>query len=194
MSQALIDFLTFLVWNVDGNRFKRKESGSSIDLGHLKAVMHTLYKEDKADDVGTSRKRQSSETKNIKIQAKRQRVEVDSNKKCRSYGSISHKSKRSPDCSQHILSKLEVLTENLGTGFQTFTRKLPLDTCVNDRYRSVLKNRILSAIKLASGNTQCLTEAYVEVSVAYLNVIVETFEKRVLYYLYFLIQNMLLTR
>ncbi|KAG2191249.1 hypothetical protein INT46_011508 [Mucor plumbeus] len=37
------------------------------------------------------------------------------------------------------------MNQNLGTGFQSFTRKVPFDTCVKERYRSVLKDRILSA-------------------------------------------------
>jgi hypothetical protein len=37
------------------------------------------------------------------------------------------------------------MNQNLKTGFQSFTRKLPFDTCVKERYRSVLKDRILSA-------------------------------------------------
>ncbi|KAI7901591.1 uncharacterized protein BX663DRAFT_562075 [Cokeromyces recurvatus] len=134
-----------------------------------------LYKKDKADD-GDRYKPETTKFRDQEYQetskAAAERSGLKQKKKCRSCGSSSHKSKHSPDCPQLILGKLEALTENLGTGFQTFIRKLPVDTC------------------LASGNTQCLTEACVEVSVAYMNAVVEMFEKRVLYYLYFLIQNM----
>lgn len=37
------------------------------------------------------------------------------------------------------------MVDNLGEGFQMFTRKIPLDNCVKEQYKSVLKNRILSA-------------------------------------------------
>jgi hypothetical protein len=155
------------------------------------------------------------------------------------------------------------MNQNSGTGFQSFTRKLPLDTYVKERYRSVLKDRILSAsedvrqllfraqmfvnyfiilhsnenipgcnyrqsfwysicqlvnnkraknsnvippgmlddwnnfrrqypailykVDLASGNTQCLSEACFQVLVTYLNAVAETFEQRVMSYLYYLV-------
>ena len=215
--------------------------------------------------VGTSRKRQNSAIKNVKREAKRQKMVADPSVRCTNCKGIGHKSSRSPDCPRHIPSKLEVMNQNLGTGFQSFTRKLPFDACVKERYRSVLKNRILSAsedvrqllfraqifvnyyiilhsnenmpgciyrqpfwysicqlvnnkrvtnsnvippgmlddwnnfriqhptilykVNLASGNSQCLSKACLQVSITYLNAIVETFEQRVMSYLYYLIQN-----
>ena len=215
--------------------------------------------------VGTSKKRQTSAIKNVKREAKRQKVIADPNVRCTNCKGTGHKTSRSPDCPKHILSKLEVMNQNLGTGFQSFTRKLPFDTCVKERYRSVLKDRILSAsedvrqllfraqmfvsyfiilhsnenipgciyrqpfwysicqlvnnrrvtnsnvlppgmlddwnnfrrqhptilykVDLASGNSQCLSEACLQVSVTYSNAVVETFEQRVMSYLYYLVQN-----
>lgn len=95
--------------------------------------------------VGTSKKRQNSTIKSDKRQAKRQRVEVDPYVACTSCKSVGHKSSRHPDCPNHISSKLEVMNRKLGTGFESFTRKLPFDTCVKENYRDMLKNRIISA-------------------------------------------------
>ncbi|KAG2189621.1 hypothetical protein INT46_005622, partial [Mucor plumbeus] len=101
-----------------------------------------LFKEGKADDVGTSKNRQTSAIKNVKREAKRQKVIADPNVRRINCKGTGHKTSRSPDCPIHILSKLEVMNQNLGTGFQSFTRKLPFGTCVKERYRSVLKDRI----------------------------------------------------
>ncbi|KAG2202838.1 hypothetical protein INT46_000497 [Mucor plumbeus] len=237
------------------------------EIGHYNKKYYKckLFKEDKADDVGTSKKRQTSAIKNVKREVKRQKVIADPNVRCINRKGTSHKTSRSPDCPRHILSKLEVMNQNLGTGFQSFARKLPFDTCVKERYKSVLKDRILSAsedvrqllfraqmfvnyfiilrsnenipgciyrqpfwysicqlvnnrrvtnsnvlplgmlddwnnfrrqrptiiykVDLASGNSQCLSEACLQVSVTYLNTVVETFEQRVMSYLYYLVQN-----
>jgi hypothetical protein len=95
--------------------------------------------------VGTSNKRQTSAIKNVKREAKRQKVIADPNVHCINCKSTGHKTSCSPDYPRHILSKLEVMNQSLGTGFQSFVRKLPFHTCVKEQYRSVLKNRILSA-------------------------------------------------
>ncbi|KAG2195640.1 hypothetical protein INT46_006310 [Mucor plumbeus] len=173
--------------------------------------------------VGTSKKRQTSAIKNIKRGANRQKVVADPN--------------------------VRFINQNLGTGFQLFTRKLPFDTRVKERYRNVFINRILSAnedvrqllfraqiciyrrpfwysicqlvnnrrvtnsntippgmlddwnnfrrqhptilykVDLASDNSQCLSEACLQVSVTYSNALVETFEQGVMSYLYYLAQN-----
>ncbi|CEP17611.1 hypothetical protein [Parasitella parasitica] len=48
---------------------------------------------------------------------------------------------------------------------------------------------IVYSVNLDSGNSHCVTEACVQVATTYSNAIVETFEKRVMSYLYYLIQN-----
>ena len=95
--------------------------------------------------VGTSNKRQTSAIKNVKREAKRQKVIADPNVHCINCKSTGHKTSCSADYPRHILSKLEVMNQSLGTGSQSFVRKLPFHTCVKEQYRSVLKNRILSA-------------------------------------------------
>ena len=71
-------------------------------------------------------------------------MEVDPNVICSNCKSTGHKSSRSSECPNHISSKLEVMNRNLGTNFQTFTRKVPFDDCVKDDYKGVLKNKIMS--------------------------------------------------
>jgi hypothetical protein len=48
---------------------------------------------------------------------------------------------------------------------------------------------ILYQVDLASSNSQCLPEACLQVSVTYLNAVVEVFEQKVMSYLYYLVQN-----
>ena len=48
---------------------------------------------------------------------------------------------------------------------------------------------ILYKVDLASSNSQCLPEACFQVSVTYLNAVVEVFEQKVMSYLYYLVQN-----
>ncbi|KAG2191846.1 hypothetical protein INT46_010558 [Mucor plumbeus] len=117
------------------------------EIGHYNKKYYKckLFKEGKADDVGTSKKQQTSAIKNAKREAKRQKVVADPNVRCTNCKGTGHKTSLPPDCPRYILSKLEVMNQNLGTGFQSFTRKFPFDTCVKERYRSVLKDRILSA-------------------------------------------------
>lgn len=95
--------------------------------------------------VGTSGKRQGFQVKQDNRDAKKQRVDIDQNVTCASCKRRGHKTSRSPKCPNHKATKLEVMVDNLGGGFQTFTRKIPLDSCVQQQYKSVLKNRILSA-------------------------------------------------
>ncbi|ORE03475.1 hypothetical protein BCV72DRAFT_315337 [Rhizopus microsporus var. microsporus] len=94
--------------------------------------------------VGKNRK-QSSGVKQEKQNAKRQKtVECSSSITCTSCKQTGHKSARSPDCPNHMLSKNEVFSRNLGQQFKTFTRKLPFDQCVHSSYQSALKPRITS--------------------------------------------------
>ena len=158
------------------------------------------------------------------------------------------------------------MNQNLGTGFTTFTRKIPFDNCVKPNYKVALKNRIISAsdsvrqvlfraqifvnhyiilhssevipaqvfqqgfwysvcqlvnnkritngagvpsdliavwngfknthqsivydVNLNPGVASCLSEACIQVATAYLNAVVERFEKCMLFYLYYTIQNL----
>ena len=95
--------------------------------------------------ISTNKKRQTSAIKNVKREATLQKVVADSNACCTDCKGTGHKSSCSPDCPRHISSKMEVMREKMGTGFQSLTRKLPFDTYAKERYRSVLKNRIQSA-------------------------------------------------
>ncbi|ORE05083.1 hypothetical protein BCV72DRAFT_250846 [Rhizopus microsporus var. microsporus] len=174
------------------------------------------YKEPFADDgwnVGWEKKKrkQSSGVKQEKQKAKRQKtIECSSSVTCTSCKQIGHKSARSPDCPNHMLSKNEVFSRNLGQQFKTFTRKLSFDQCVRSSDQSSLKSRMVSAcegtrqvvfraqlfinqytlnLKLASETSQCLSETCVQLATTYANCIVESFEARLLKYLSYLMQN-----
>ncbi|ORE22721.1 hypothetical protein BCV71DRAFT_169732, partial [Rhizopus microsporus] len=105
------------------------------------------YKEASADDVGTSagkKRKQSSGVKQEK--AKRQKTtESSSSVICTSCKQTGHKSARSPDCPNHMLSKNEIFSRNLGQQFKTLTRKLPFNHCIHSSYQSALNSRIVSA-------------------------------------------------
>ncbi|CAO3687040.1 unnamed protein product [Rhizopus stolonifer] len=67
---------------------------------------------------------------------------VDICKRCHRSG---HKSARSPKCEHHVMSKQEAFLENLGQGYQAFTRKLPLTTCVTTQHVQNLQSKIIVA-------------------------------------------------
>ncbi|PHZ17690.1 uncharacterized protein RHIMIDRAFT_310330, partial [Rhizopus microsporus ATCC 52813] len=142
---------------------KRKSTGNIDDtfedmickdcqeIGHANKSYYKckFYKEASVDDVGTStgkRRKQSSGVKQEKQKAKRQKTAACSSSiVCSSCKQTGHKSARSPDCPNHMLSKNEVFSRSLGQQFKTFTRKLPFDQCVHSSYQSALKSRIISA-------------------------------------------------
>lgn len=55
-----------------------------------------------------------------------------------------HRSARSPSREAYTATKQVIFKENLGQGFQAFTRKLPLDNCVYQKYINRLKPAIIS--------------------------------------------------
>ena len=78
--------------------------------------------------------------------AKRQKTtESSSSVICTSCKQTGHKSARSPDCPNHMLSKNEIFSRNLGQQFKTLTRKLPFNHCIHSSYQSALNSRIVSA-------------------------------------------------
>lgn len=100
--------------------------------------------------VGTSNKKrkQSESIKNDKKIAKKSKIssststDEDICTRCHKSG---HKTARSPKCQYHNASKQEVFKENLGQGFRAFTRKIPLDKCINEQYRNSFKSATISA-------------------------------------------------
>ncbi|KAI9030657.1 hypothetical protein CLU79DRAFT_785681 [Phycomyces nitens] len=104
-----------------------------------------LFQPETASQVGTSGKRkQSYDVKAEKRNVKRQKVSNEATvcKKCKQQG---HSSARSPLCGHHILSKEQVLHNNLGDNYKAFTRKLPFDNCVVNTYKASLKSSIVTA-------------------------------------------------
>ena len=96
--------------------------------------------------ITVKKRKQSSGVKQEKQKAKRQKTTASSSSViCTSCKQTGHKSARSPDCPNHMLSKNEIFSRNLGQQFKTFTRKLPFDQCVHSSYQSALKSRIVSA-------------------------------------------------
>ncbi|KAI9023882.1 hypothetical protein CLU79DRAFT_791472 [Phycomyces nitens] len=92
-----------------------------------------LFQPEIASQVGTSGKRkQSYDVKAEKRNVKRQKVSNEATvcKKCKQQG---HSSARSPLCGHHILSKEQVLHNNLG------------DNCVVNTYKASLKSSIVTA-------------------------------------------------
>ncbi|ORE08371.1 hypothetical protein BCV72DRAFT_323955, partial [Rhizopus microsporus var. microsporus] len=225
-------FADTLVYNIDMICKDCQENGHA-NKSYYKCK---FYKEASADDVGTStgkKRNQSSGVKQEKQKAKRQKTAACSSSiVCSSCKQTGHKSARSPDCPNHMLSKNEVFSRNLGQQFKALTRKLPFDQCAHSSYQSALKSRIISACedtrqvvfraqllinqytlnlkvhsnhifkqnfwypicqlvmdkRLASGTSQCLSEACVQLATTYTNCIVENFEARLLKYLSYLIQ------
>ncbi|ORE05201.1 hypothetical protein BCV72DRAFT_293584 [Rhizopus microsporus var. microsporus] len=120
-------------------------------IGHASKSYYKcqFYKEASVDDVGTStgkKRKQSSGVKQEKQKAKRQKTAVCSSSiVCSSCKQTGHKSASSPVCPNHMLSKNEAFSRNLGQQFKTFTRKLPFDQCAHSSYQSALKSRIISA-------------------------------------------------
>lgn len=72
-------------------------------------------------------------------------VSTNSMDKCKSCLKSGHKSARSPNCENHVLSKQEVFRKNLDQGYQAFTRKLPFDKCVRIEHINNLKSKIIAA-------------------------------------------------
>ncbi|KAI9004296.1 hypothetical protein CLU79DRAFT_825176, partial [Phycomyces nitens] len=104
-----------------------------------------LFQPETASQVGTSGKRkQSYDVKAEKRNVKRQKVSNEATvcKKCKQQG---HSSARSPLCGHHILSKEQVLHNNLGDNYKAFTRKLPFNNCVVNTYKASLKSSIVTA-------------------------------------------------
>ncbi|OAD72726.1 hypothetical protein PHYBLDRAFT_146043 [Phycomyces blakesleeanus NRRL 1555(-)] len=61
-------------------------------------------------------------------------------KSCQQEG---HSTSRSHECPNNIPSKSEDFVNNLGFPYKAFTRKLPLDTAVNNEYKELLINKII---------------------------------------------------
>ena len=100
--------------------------------------------------VGTSsnkKRKQSDSIKQDKKAAKRQRTGESNNDICKSCKQPGHKTSRSPSCKNHLSTKQEVMTQNLGVGYKAFTRKLPLDNCIREEYANTLKPVIVSACR-----------------------------------------------
>ena len=81
-----------------------------------------------SDDSGTimvtdngEKRKQSSGVKQEKQKAKRQKTVASSSSViCTSCKQTGHKSSRSPDCPNHMLSKNEIFSRNLGQQFKTY--------------------------------------------------------------------------
>lgn len=90
-----------------------------------------------------AKRKQSSNLKQAKRQAKRQKEGTNSTVICKSCQQNGHSTSRSRLCPNHNLAKNEVLTRNLGFPYIAFTRKLPLDSIVKSDYKEILKNKII---------------------------------------------------
>jgi hypothetical protein len=97
--------------------------------------------------VGTSSKKrkQSSSVKRDKKKAKQENKASNATAAlCNSCKKVGHKSVRSTACENHLSSKAEDILQNLGEGYEAYTRKSTLETSVNDSNRHLLKTKILS--------------------------------------------------
>jgi hypothetical protein len=91
--------------------------------------------------IGTKRK-ESLTVKADKQKAKRQKLATNiSLAVCSNCKQKGRSTSRSRECPNHIPSKTEVFEVNFGSQCRAFTRKLPLDTIINDKYKEVLKNK-----------------------------------------------------
>ncbi|KAI7907893.1 uncharacterized protein BX663DRAFT_14086 [Cokeromyces recurvatus] len=109
-----------------------------------------FFKEASVDDVGTStrKRRQTTRLKEDKQRVKRSKQDTGSiSNSCTNCGQVGHKSTRSRECPSHELSKSEVFTKNLEFPYKPFNRKIPFDCVINNDYKDILKNKIITTSK-----------------------------------------------
>ncbi|GAA5817579.1 hypothetical protein MFLAVUS_011127 [Mucor flavus] len=137
------------------------------------------YTSDTADSVGTSCKRnQSFEMKQEKKEAKKQKTNT-ANVACSNCKEVGHSLSRSPFCkNNHRVTNGTILPSDIISAWNTFYIKYPAIIC---------------KINLASGNSQCISEACTTVATSYLNNIVELFEAKILRYIRYILQNAFMT-